>query len=113
MQTRFPLNQADAVLYENAKMDLYTKVEKQIQQVMFRTKCKWYEEGERNSKYFYSLEHAKYNAKTCQVLLYDDKILTTDEDILKAQHKFYSDLYRRDPEVNFTLQNDSTVRCSD
>ena len=36
---------------------------------MFRSKVKWYEEGEKNTKYFYSLEKARYNAKTCYKII--------------------------------------------
>ena len=111
MQTKFPLSQSDMLLYEKAKLDLDTHVQQQIQQVIFRSRCKWYEEGERNSKYFYSLERVKYNAKTCQALLQGEQLLQTDEDILNAQHAFYTDLYKEDPNVSFNLENTTDTRC--
>ena len=79
--------------------------------VMFRSKAKWYEEGERNTKYFYNLEKAKYNAKTCyQIIGEEGDELNTIEGILQEQRKFYSKLYSRDKDVTFTMQNSFGVR---
>ena len=71
-ESNLPLNLADSNLLEATKEELEEKTFERIKGVMFRSKVKWYEEGERSSKYFYALEKAKYNAKTCFKLIKDD-----------------------------------------
>ena len=59
----------------------------------FRSKCRWYELGEKNTKYFFNLEKRRSNAKDCHCLLTEQNVLTTDlEEILDIQHNFYQDL---------------------
>ena len=81
---------------------------------LFRSKCKWYEEGEKNSRYFYSLEAARYNAKTCTKILTDDgKEITMNSEILNAQHDFYQKLYARDKSIEFVMGEDAPIKVSD
>ena len=71
---------------------------------MFRCKANWYEYGEKSSKYFYSLEKAKYNAKTCYKLINDqNQVLHNPQDILQEQREYYAKLYDIDQDVNFNL----------
>ena len=82
-----------------------------IQGVMFRSKAKWYELGERSSKYFFTLEKTKYNAKTCYKLINDQgSEIANPQEILQEQKKFYQELYSKDEEVNFTMQNNYLVK---
>ena len=62
-ESNLPLNREDMNLYEESKAELEEKSLERIRGVMFRSKVKWYEEGEKSSKYFFSLEKARYNAK--------------------------------------------------
>ena len=55
-ETRLPLNKDENKIMEETKAELEDKHLQRIKGVMFRSKAKWYEEGERNSKYFFSLE---------------------------------------------------------
>ena len=77
---------------------------------MFRSKVQWYEEGEKNSKYFYALEKARYNAKTCYKII-DNKQneIVNPIEILNVQRDFYKLLYSSDDEVNFTLENSHNI----
>ena len=68
-ESRLPLNEQENTLLEQTKQDLEEKTMERIRGVMFRSKAKWYEEGERNTKYFFSLEKARYNAKTCYKII--------------------------------------------
>ena len=78
---------------------------------IFRSKVKWCEEGEKNTKYFFSLEKARYNAKTCfTVFDENDKEITEPKGILEVQSKFYRELYDIDTDVNFTLANTHNIR---
>ena len=96
---------------EDTRADLEEKTLERIQGLMFRSKAKWYEEGEKSSKYFFSLEKAKYNAKTCYKILTDEgKEVTETQEILREQMTFYEDLYKEDTNVKFTLENHYEVK---
>ena len=74
--------------------------------MMFRSKVKWYELGERSSKYFYSLEKSRYNAKTCYKIIDDEGTEICNPDaILEEQRRFYEELYMEDEDVCFNLEN--------
>ena len=105
-ESRLPLNREEYDLLDKSKMELEEKIFERIKGVMFRSKAKWYEEGERNSKYFFSLEKAKYNAKTCYKILdkNNEEIIDPGE-ILKIERSFYQELYARDEGVEFNMEN--------
>ena len=78
--------------------------------VIFRSRAKWYEEGEKNTKYFFSLEKARYNSKTCYKLIEGDTEYSDQEIILRKQKEFYEELYSEDKDVTFTLENTSGIK---
>ena len=91
---------------KKTKNDLDEKMFERAKGIMFRSKAKWCEEGEKNTKYFFSLEKARYNSKTCYKLLTDNGIeISNPEQILQIQKSFYEDLYQEDSEVKFTMKN--------
>ena len=94
-------------------IELEQKLQDQTNKVIFRSRAKWYEEGEKNTKYFYSLEKANYNAKTCNALLVNGEIIDDDESILQQQSAYYEDLYKEDPSVNFEASIESPVKLSE
>ena len=55
----------DSVLqkYENLKTELRSIYEDRGKQAMFRSKCRWIENGERPTKYFFNLEKRNFNKK--------------------------------------------------
>ena len=105
-ESNLPLNKSEDKLLEETKAELEEKTLDRIKGVMFRSKAKWYEEGEKNTKYFYALEKARYNAKTCYKIINDDQEEILDPyKILEEQRNFYSKLYEKDENVNFTMVN--------
>ena len=73
---------------------------------MFRNKVQWYEEGEKNSKYFLSLEKERYNAKTCfKMINSENQEIIDQQEILLEQKRYYEELYKEDTDVTFTLKN--------
>ena len=64
------------------------------QGAIIRSKIKWYNEGERNTKYFHSLEKRHFNSKTIRNLVTDDGIrIFTDVEILQEAKNYYESLY--------------------
>ena len=110
LESNLPLTEEDDRLLENTKADLEDKLIERAKGIMFRSKVKWYEEGEKNTKYFYALEKAKYNSKTCYKVLSGNREIEDPQMILEEQRKFYKELYKEDTEVNFTLENKYNIK---
>ena len=78
--------------------------------IIFRSKATWASEGEKNSKYFFSLEKSRYNARTLSTLITEGGEKVTDQEkILQLQQDFYTQLYAKDGSVKFTQENESGI----
>ena len=76
------------------KLELENFRKEKIQGIMVRAKIKWAEEGEKPTRYFYSLESRNYENKTIPKVQQENGNTTkTQEEILKEVQKFYSNLY--------------------
>ena len=64
-----------------------------MQGVLLRAKSKWIGEGERNSKFFCSLEKHNFLNKTISFLKNGEDEVIKDADILEKMKTFYFDLY--------------------
>ena len=61
---------------------------------MFRSKCKWVEEGEKATKYFFNLEKRNYNRKVVTEIDTETGTLIADNaQILTEIEDYYKDLY--------------------
>ena len=69
------------------------------QSAQTRARIKWIDEGERNTKYFLSLEKSKANAKIFPNLRIENKTLTNQFEILKAQKDYFENIYDTQHEV--------------
>ena len=93
---------------------------------ILRSKVRWHEHGERNTRYFYSLEKRNYEKKTTTKLKLSDGSFTNDQSkILQEQMHFYKTLYTstkhgpttlNDPLCSFSenispLENDDMLSC--
>ena len=80
--------------YDNLKSELQSLYENKGKQGMFRAKCRWVEQGERPTKYFFNLEKRNYNKKTIRELRLEDKSTTiNDKQILDQIEAYFRDLY--------------------
>ena len=62
---------------------------------ILRSKVRWYEEGERNTRYFYNLESRSQTKKTIHKLKINDYTYIYDQyAILEEQKKFYESIYQ-------------------
>ena len=94
-EREMPLTERDCELYCETKKELEDKLLERIKGVMFRSKAKWHEQGEKNSKYFFSLEKSKYNAKTCfKIVREGGEEIDDPKHILDVQREFYQELYQ-------------------
>ena len=110
-EERLPLEEDEDKMYYETKADLEEKLLEKAKGAMFRSKVRWQELGEKNTKYFFSLEKARYNAKTCYKLVTDNgQEITDGNKILEEQRKFYLDLYSVEENVKFNLTNTSSVK---
>jgi len=64
-----------------------------IQGAMMRSKSKYYEAGEKPTKYFCNLERRNYVAKTMSHLVVDNTVITEHQEILNQQKLYYQNLY--------------------
>ena len=113
-EEKFLLTQQEMEVYTATKMDLQELLMEHTRSLMFRSKAKWYAEGEKNTKYFLNLERTSSNSKTMQTLLTDDGILIEDlPSIIKAQQEFYANLYAKDTSINFELSNNTSTKLTE
>ena len=96
------------------KAELEELLNEKVKGIMFRTKCMYYEHGERGSKYFHNMEKRRYAAKVCGKILKDDgSMITEPTQILKHQEQFYRELYTADKKVQFKIVNNSGIQVSE
>ena len=62
---------------------------------ILRSKTKWFEEGEKSSKFFLNLEKKKSIQNTIQVLIDNDKISTDENEISNIIKCFYKKLFEK------------------
>ena len=83
---------------------------------MIRSKARWHNEGEKNTKYFLNLEKRHFNTKTIrQLQLENSSVIKTDEEILTEAKSFYQNLYAsRAPDISvhdvFFFSEESTAK---
>ena len=61
-----------------------------------RAKARWIEQGEKNTKYFLSLEKARANARVMDSLINKEgSVITDQKEILKVQKEYFAELYSK------------------
>ena len=81
-------------LLEKTQKELETIIEYKTAGVMLRSKARWIEHGEKNTKYFFNLDRRNYNKKVITKLKRNDGTgLNSQRDILKEEESFYRNLY--------------------
>ena len=76
---KMPLQARESCILDKSIEDLHSLQSEHIRGVMFRSKAKWNQDGEKNSKYFLNLEKSRYNAKNarcCYVIIKKSEIKT-------------------------------------
>lgn len=81
-------------ILDAARTELNNYMECKTKRAILRCKTRWYEDGEKNSKYFFNLEERNYNNKKIQrLVLKDGKEIHDINAILNEEVKFCQQLY--------------------
>ena len=90
------LNQSENLnRYNDAKFQLDNIYNKIAEGIKVRSKCNWYEFGEKSSKFFLNLEKKNAIQGTIRKLLVDNKDVTSSAKINEELHCFYKSLYAK------------------
>ena len=107
-------NNKDLKILQDSQDEIEELLEEKNKAIIFRTKTRWYELGEKNSKFFFNLEKSRYNARVCTKIITDNgNELTDPGDILQEQHRFYQKLYRSDTSITFEIKNNTNIKITD
>ena len=61
---------------------------------IIRSRARWYEHGERNSKYFYNLEKTNHRKKhITSIFVNDEEKITDPKEILEEEERFFKRIY--------------------
>ena len=74
------------------KLELFD--EEIVKGIIIRARARWYEHGERSSKYFLNLEKRNHVKKHIRKLAVNNSLTTDPCTILLEQKRFYKDLYK-------------------
>ena len=81
---------------ERVKMEMEIYAVQEAKGTQTRARAKFIEEGEKNTRYFLSLEKAQSNVKIMdRIKKGDSQVTTNQQEIIKEQVRFYSDRYRK------------------
>ena len=88
------LTSDEAKTLHERKLELETLRNQKIKGIIFRSRAKWYEEGEKNTEYFLKLEKRNYINKNMSEIFDNNNVLQTDNSkILKINAAFFKKLY--------------------
>ena len=60
---------------------------------MIQSKARWCEQGERSTRYFFNLEKRNHSNKYITKLRVENGTLTSSDEILNEEHRYYKRLY--------------------
>ena len=80
---------------DSKKTELNTLIDKKIEGYILKSKAQVIEEGEKNTKYFASLEKKRAESKLITRLNIKGKITTDQNEILKEEKSYYEKLYSK------------------
>jgi exonuclease III len=79
--------------FKNVKREIELMEKHKARGAMLRSKCRWIEEGEKNTSYFLRLEKNNYLNKNISQLEVNNEKITDPKLILDAECNFYKELY--------------------
>ena len=104
-----PNNQQIINEIQVARSQLKNIMQYKTKGTILRSKVRWHEHGERNTRYIYSLEKRNFEKKTISKLKLPNGSFTTDQsEILQEQMHFYKALYTSNNHEFPVTNNDFT-----
>ena len=92
--------------YHQVKQQWETLENKKIESIIFRSKVKYVEQGEKNTKYFLQAEKRNYNQKHITKLISENQSeIINPKGILEEQSRYYKNLYSSKLEPDKSIYN--------
>ena len=98
----------ESTILDDNTYEVYTSLKQEYEQiqnekargVLIRSRAKFIEDGERNTKFFLNLEKKNHDIRHIQCIKdANDKLITDPQEILDEQRKYYENLYS-DPNID-------------
>ena len=103
-----------SIKLENAITELNEIHDEKVQGAIFRSRCIWYGEGEKNSKYFFSLEKSRFKTRNILGLRNTmGEVKTENREILSIASEFYRQLYTETSSKVFNISNVSNEKVTE
>ena len=83
----------NSTVIKEKRTELERLMNEKTEGIILRSKVRWYEEGEKSTKYFFNLEKRNYQKKTMRKLNLNGDIIEDPKVILNEQKNFYQNLY--------------------
>ena len=103
-------NEEDFYAYNLCKLELENIYDKKAEGAKLRSKCEWYQHGEKPTKFFLNLEKQKAINTTVRHLIDDGKDITDLKEINSCICKFYKDSKKKSCLDSIALLNLSSKR---
>ena len=96
VESKLSTNPSDELVeqYNSLKSEFERLESIKTKGTMLRSKAKWIEDGEKNTKYFINLEKRNYKAKHITKIICDNQEITDGKHILQSEQTYYSTLYK-------------------
>jgi exonuclease III/hemoglobin-like flavoprotein len=95
----------DMNLYAEKKSSMESLRKQKLEGILLRSRCRYFDLGEKPTKYFFGLEKRNYINKSIAKLIDDNGVeMSKISDILNCQQQFYKNLYTQPPE-NLLYEN--------
>ena len=85
---------SNANLFHAAKEKLELFYQEKTKGIIIRARARWYEHGEKSTKYFLNLEKRNHRKKHMRKLTIDESVTIDSFTILSEQKRFYQNLYK-------------------
>ena len=93
---------------EKKKTELERIIEYGTKGAILRARCRWHNEGDKNTIYFFNLEKRHFNGGVIsQLRTGENSFVSTDKEILKECENFYKNLYSSHIDAQHVEDNSS------
>ena len=108
-----PASQQAAEIKKEAEKALDVFHEEKTKALIVQSRCQYYEEGEKNSKFFLGMLKSNQEKTLIRTLKTEEGTIENQKSILNEIQSFYSELYTRRPTLNPSEWIDSIERDGD